>query len=264
MKNKYIYTLITFLLITNVFAQSNLNEYKYVIVPKQYDFLNEKDQYQLNSLTKFLLEKENFTVFFDDENIPKELANNRCLGLLSNVINVSNMFTTKLKIELKDCTNKVIFTSNEGVSREKEYKKGYHEALRKAFESFKTIKYKYEPKQTVQENVMTEPVKDYKAVKPILKETPKKTVIAKPMEIESNEPKSVVNQSVDKSILYAQAIKGGYQIVDSTPKVIMILLNTPKQDVFIVKGQDAIIYKEDGFWYLSKSETSAEKLNIKF
>ena len=80
MKTKYIFTLIAFLLINNLFAQSNLNAYKYVVVPKKYEFLKEADKYQLNSLTKFLLEKENFVVFFDDD-LSKEIANNRCLTL---------------------------------------------------------------------------------------------------------------------------------------------------------------------------------------
>jgi hypothetical protein len=71
----------------------------------------------------------------------------------------------------------------------------------------------------------------------------------------------------DLQMLYAQPIENGFQIVDSTPKVVMILLETPKENTFIVKDQNAIVYKQDGFWYLSKNDGSSktlETLNIKF
>jgi len=47
----------------------------------------------------------------------------------------------------------------------------------------------------------------------------------------------------------------------------MILLATPKHDTFIVKGREAIVYKEGGLWYLSESNgttTITKALNIKF
>ena len=40
-----------------LFGQQSINAYKYIIVPKNYDFLRLEDQYQLNSLTKFLFTK---------------------------------------------------------------------------------------------------------------------------------------------------------------------------------------------------------------
>ncbi len=258
MKTKYFLTLIAFILITNIFAQNNINDYKYVIVPKNYDFLNEADKYQLNSLSKFLLEKENFKVFFDD-NLPEELAKNRCLGLMVNVLENQSMFKTKLTTELIDCNNNVVFKSKEGVSKEKEYKKAYHEALRDAFQSFKSINYSYKPKQIEQEIVEVKPVAAQKNVKPVVKEAPEHQVVFR-----QEEPNSVTKQNVGSNILYAQAVDNGFQVVDSTPKVVMKLISTPKQNVFIVQGQDAIVYEQDGFWYLAKSDMSAETLNIKF
>ena len=68
-------------------------------------------------------------------------------------------------------------------------------------------------------------------------------------------------------VLYAQAIQNGYQIVDSSPKVVMILLETAKEDTFIVKGETAIVYKEDGFWYISRNDglkLETELITIKF
>ncbi len=258
MKTKYIITIIAFLLISNVFAQSNLNDYKYVIVPKKYDFFKSADQYQVNSLTKFLLEKENFKVFFND-NLPEDLSKNRCLGLYANILENKSMFKTKLIVELKDCNNKTVFKSKEGASKEKDYKKSYHEALRDAFNSFKGINYKYQPKKVEQEIVLVKTPKTPKVEKPIINEVPKQQVI-----IEQKVVKPVIKETPASNILYAQSIGNGFQVVDSTPKVVMILISTPKQNVFIVKGQDAIVYEQDGFWYLAKNDMSVETLNIKF
>ncbi|HEX9828033.1 MAG TPA: hypothetical protein VGA80_15645, partial [Flavobacteriaceae bacterium] len=69
------------------------------------------------------------------------------------------------------------------------------------------------------------------------------------------------------NLLYAQPVENGFQVVDTSPKIVMILLETAKSNVFIVKGQDAIVYKEEGSWYLSKNDgtkVSIEALNIKF
>ncbi len=244
MKTKYIFIAIAFLLITNIFAQHNLNEYKYVIVPKKYDFLKSADKYQVNSLAKFLLEKESFKVFFDDE-LPEDLADNRCLGLYANVESTGGLFKTKLVTELKDCNNNVVFKTIEGSSKEKDYKKAYHEALRDAFNSFKDLNYEYQPKKVEKEIVLVK--------------TPKRPVTSKEEKV-----KPITNKKVVPNILYAQAIDNGFQVVDSTPKVVMKLISTPKQNVFIVEGQDAIVYEQDGFWYFAKDDKSPQTLNIKF
>lgn len=48
-------------------AQESLNGYKYVVVPEKFDFLKSEDLYQINSLTKFLLNKEGFVAFLEGE-----------------------------------------------------------------------------------------------------------------------------------------------------------------------------------------------------
>ena len=51
----------------NLYAQqTNLNDYSYVIVPDQFDFLKSKDQFQLNSMTKFYFEKSGFNAYLAD------------------------------------------------------------------------------------------------------------------------------------------------------------------------------------------------------
>ena len=67
--------------------------------------------------------------------------------------------------------------------------------------------------------------------------------------------------------MYAQAIDNGFQVVDSTPKVVMILLESGKSDTFIVKDKEAVVFKEDGFWYMSEyvnDELVTNRVSIKF
>ncbi|HMC00318.1 MAG TPA: hypothetical protein VKN14_04675, partial [Flavobacteriaceae bacterium] len=148
MINKIILAFTLFFTLTSSYAQANLNDYKYVIVPNKYDFLKEADKYQLNSLTKFLFEKEGFTVIMQEDNYPKDMQNNRCLSLNSNVISSSGMFKTKLQVVLKDCNNNVVFESKVGETREKDYAKAHQLALRDAFTSFNEVNYSYQPNET--------------------------------------------------------------------------------------------------------------------
>ena len=62
MKTKFYIFILVLTVSISSWAQSNLNDYKYVLVPEKFDFLKSNDQYQLNSLTKFLLQKKGFTV----------------------------------------------------------------------------------------------------------------------------------------------------------------------------------------------------------
>lgn len=136
-------TIFLFFYCSILFGQNNINSYKYILVPKQFEFQKSEDQYQLNSLSKFLFDKAGYKVLFTDEQYPNDLASNSCLGLKMVVNNSSSIFKTKMNIELYDCYNKIVFSTNEGTSRKKEYKKAYHEAIRSAFKDLEGIDYKY-------------------------------------------------------------------------------------------------------------------------
>lgn len=270
-------------------AQSSINDYKYVIVPNSFDFLKSDNQYQLNSLTKFLFEKNGFHVVMNNENFPEDLSNNRCLALQTDVKRVKGFLKTKIKVVLKNCNNEIIFISEIGETREKNYSKAYNFALRDAFNSIEAINYKYKPNENIvakasnsnkNSNQEIEKLKEeIKTLKDQKSSRIKLPVKVKDTKIEIEEKAEDVKEEVSKTtkimatktkvsnVLYAQEIDSGFQVVDSTPKVIMVLLTTPKQDVFIVKNRSAIVYKEDGFWYLSEDNgtaTTTKKLNIKF
>ncbi len=238
-------------------AQKDINNYKYVIVPLKYDFLNEKDQYRLNTLTRHLFKQKGFVTFFDEEQFPEELNKDRCKALFANVENAKGgLFATKVDITLKDCFGKEVFRTETGSSREKDFKNAYNEAIKNAFSSIENMDYQYQPLETT----MVEDEND--------------VVIESAVDIDKVEAKEEVVTSVevvevqtDNTTLYAQEKSYGYQVVDATPKVVMQLLKTSAIDVFIVKGRNAIVYKEDGFWYYSENDGELKEpktLDIKF
>ncbi|WP_299215900.1 hypothetical protein [uncultured Aquimarina sp.] len=130
----------------NFSAQQSVNDYKYVIVPEGYMFLKENDGYQLNSLTKFLFKKYGFEAFMRGDELPDDLKKNGCKGLRADVKKESGLLKTKLIVDLIDCNGEIIFSSKEGTSREKDFKKSYHEALRDAFKDVEYLNYKYNGK----------------------------------------------------------------------------------------------------------------------
>lgn len=269
--------------LTLVKAQSSLNDYKYVIVLNKFDFLKSEDQFQLNSLTKFLFNKYGFTAIMNNENFPEDLLNNKCLALNSNVGKLNSFLKTKLNVVLKNCKNEVIFTSEVGSTREKEYEKAYHLALRDAFKSFETINYAYKPNVDIvalSSNTNTSEQQELEQLKEeikVLKEEKEATVVAavaipvvtinnetKPEQIAKDKPETQLESS---SLLYAQAIDNGYQLVDSSPKVLYKIRKTGLNNVFLVEGKQAIIYKLDEHWvmeYYEKENLKQEILNVKF
>ena len=145
MKNSLV--LLLFFCANLLVAQSSVNQYQYVIVPAQFDFLREKDEYRLNNLTKMLFEKYGFKVFFDTDQLPDEITDSNCDKLYADVISSGNFIRTKLQVILKDCKKNTVYESVVGTSKEKEYKVAYTQALRGAFQSFDTLHYIYMPQK---------------------------------------------------------------------------------------------------------------------
>lgn len=137
--------LIFFWIIGFSFGQ-NLNNYKYALVPEKFDFLKEKNQYQLNDLTKAAMRKYGFESYFVTEILPKDISNENKLYV--DVLENSSMIYTKLTIVLRDYTNNVLFSSLEGKSKEKDFNEAYNEAFRKAIKSFETLKQEYSENKT--------------------------------------------------------------------------------------------------------------------
>ncbi|SHM13698.1 hypothetical protein [Mucilaginibacter sp. OK098] len=265
------YVLVLFLLVYfSGYSQNTINNYKYVVVPEKFNFLKQNDQYSLNSLTKVLLQDKGFTVYLDNAELPNEVANNKCRALSADVLEKSGMFTTGLTLVLKDCQGNIVFKSKEGKSREKDYKTAYYMALKDAFTSLDQISYAYngstnEPAQPVVTTIAaTEPIKQMAA--PVASTEPVKSAIAasattaKPTE-------AVTNQQA--GTLYAQAIANGYQLIDTTPKIVLTILKTSAENYFIAGNATAngiVLKKNDGwfFEYYKEGKLISEKLLVKF
>lgn len=285
-------------------AQEEVNNYKYIIVPTSFEFLKEKDQYQVNSLTKFLFDKYGYTTFMANEELPSDLNENPCLGLTADVEDVKGGFlVTKLQINLKDCRDAIITSSKVGRSKEKEFQASYHDALREAFETFQNHQYKYEPSEVVASsyskvNKLPQSVqktddqtaaeierlrKEVEALKK--KEADERTKVSAVEEEVVKEPvlkKEEVKEEVStmkapatekrmdapvEEWLYAQPIENGFQVVDTEPKKVMILLNSGKPDTYIVQGKNAIVYKDGDDWIYASNDaegSSTKKINLKF
>lgn len=124
-----------------------INNYEYVLVPEKFEFLRYADKYQLNSLTTFLFNREGFKAAKNTiTTLPAAVATDRCKALYADVKDSSGFIWTKLQIELKDCEGNVLFISEVGKSKTKDFTRAHHEALRMAFESIEALKYSYSPK----------------------------------------------------------------------------------------------------------------------
>ncbi|MCW2117770.1 hypothetical protein [Flavobacterium sp. 7A] len=246
MKTKLI--LLFAILSNSLFAQS-INDYAAVIIPVRYSFQSEDNQYRLSTLTKFNLEKAGFVGIYSNVNFANEFPD-RCSVLNVDVVKDSGFLTTKLYIEFKDCYGKVVYTSEVGKSKEKDYGEAYKEALNDAFESVYKLEYKYSGKPVAAKAIVTNQVETVKAV---VVNTPISTV--------------VTNSAAD--VLYAQPTQTGYQLIDKTPKVVMKLMKTGNPNSFIaIKGDiQGVLSLKDNQWFFDSYQNGtlvSEVIAVKF
>lgn len=124
------------------FAQ-NLNSIKYALVPSRFSFQAEKGQFNLNNLTRMILESNAFEAYLDDENLPDDFVRDNCNKVYVDLVVNNSMFATKVKIVFKDCKNSVIFTSQEGKSAEKSLAIAYVQALQMASQSLRLMQHNF-------------------------------------------------------------------------------------------------------------------------
>ena len=216
--------------------ENKATNYKYIIVPQKLEFLKEIDQYQTSSLTKFLLEKNGFTVILDSEEYPLELKQELCKALNVAIINESSIFKTSVRLELKDCFNQLVYASDEGSSRLKDYKRSYQEAIRNMHGTMGSII--YSPKMNSGRTTM----KKKEELRLDRKEIAVH-MIQKAGDIGSSE----LEDSIDS--LSAKSIQNGYQLTDISSGAVFTILNTGREDCFIVKESNGILYKKDAVWF---------------
>ena len=224
------------------FAQS-VNDYEFVMVPIKFEFQRDENEYRLNTLLKYRLEEYGFQAFYTSDQLNTNY-NDRCRYLNVNVVNESGLFTTKLYITFKDCNNAIVYQSVTGTSKTKDRKKAYTEALEEALTSVKTLKYKFTGKKT--ESIV-------EVSKPVLVT---ETAVAK-------------TELVNENSLFAQPITNGFQLVDTTPKVVLKMFRTSQPDYYTATSADksGVVFKKNNEWffeYYQNDQLISEKLNIKF
>ena len=232
------------------FSQS-VNDYKAVIVPLKYDFLKTDNQYRLATMSKANLTKSGFQAFYANEQLPAGY-NDRCEVLYMDVKKDNGFLVTKLFVEFKDCYGKVVYTSEVGKSKEKDYEAAYRECLDLAFVSINELHYKYSGKAPVSSSTRT-------VAATVIPATPlvPATAIAPVADVS------------DPNLLYAQPTENGYQLIDKTPKVVMKLLKTSRPDSFIAikDGVQGSLNAKDNQWffeYYKNDQLVSEKVSVKF
>ncbi len=231
---KKIIVLILFLISGLSFGQT-LNNFKYALVPEKYDFLKEKNQYQLNDLTKAAMRKYGFESYFVTEVLPKDITNENKLYV--DVLENSSMIYTKLIIVLRDYTNNVLFRSAEGKSKEKDFNDAYNEAFRQAMKSFEILNHQYS------ENKIPE--------------------IEKP----------IINQNSILIPYSAQKTENGYRVYHRNEGLKFLIYETSNPNIFIATKTDSqnltgvLIHKTNdlySFEYYLNDKLFKESINIIF
>ncbi|NAS14187.1 hypothetical protein [Poritiphilus flavus] len=280
-------------------AQSPLDPYKYVIVPKKFSAFKNENQHQTSTLIKYLLTQRGYNAVYEGD-LPADLASDRCLGVVAHLEDNSSLFATKTSLTFENCEGKEVFITKEGRSKEKEYKASYSEAIQNALESFDGMEYVYTPK-----NKDADPapitVSFKNDIKNLEKETTKEvaqeaTTEADPVvkQVATPEEQSYENKAPQPSAMtkadspmvatstldpakitvmdevwYAQELANGYQLVDSAPKIRLKLMRTSMPQVYFAENEEVrgMVYQKGGKWifeYYEEGELKAKELKLKF
>ncbi len=258
MKN-YISILIFTLISSLSFSQSSLNDYEMALIPAKFDFQKTENEYRVNATIKAFLKQKGFETYLSSDVLPEGFADYNCNKVTVNAIEENTMFSTKIKIEFKDCKNVVLFTTDLGESRDKELAKGYNQALLIALKSFDKAKYKFSGKTYYNEeaqeklksreveNVSTEVTKVIKSEKGVTYEKVDK--VAKVEKPETNEAfVKVVNQANSEEL---------------------VLYKTTRNAIYLCNnnGKSGIVFAKNEVWfleYLDNGKLVSERLDIKF
>ena len=245
------------------FGQSFLNNYQYVIVDSKFDFVKEKDEYGSSSLVKHLFKKIGFKAFLDTDKLPEDLSEDACKALFVSAIKKSTMLTIKAAIEFKDCLGKTIYVSEIGKSKTKEFRRGYYQAINRAFQSIEKLNYQYTG------SLATSP-KPRKPHKTASKKTAQNSIVVdqnpKVPEKKEGKTKTPVNKVTD-DLLYAQKNKEGFQLVNNKPEIVFTILKTGQENLYILKNRKGILIKKGRFWYAEyyhEGQLIVEKYKVKF
>jgi len=199
---------------STTFSQNNLSDYSFVAVPEKFDFLDERDQYQLNSISKHLFNSNGFHAYFTNE-LPNV---RRCDGVWADVEGSPGFVYTRVTVILKDCNGVEVYRSEEGKSKIKDYNRTYHAALRNAFRSITALNVNQKEITVFGEDEMI----DTPAKPAVLIEEIEVSEVKNPRPVITsvvtlNLPKEkFVSYSIDKTTFLLRKTEKGYSLYEET------------------------------------------------
>jgi hypothetical protein len=143
-----------FIILMNLAIQAQLDSYKYIVVPKKFDGFKYENQFRTSTQIKHLFTQNGFNVIYEDQ-ISPDLAENPCLGVRVVLLDDSSLLATRVRLGLKDCNGVVVYETEEGKSKSKEYEFAYREAIDGAFKSLEGFPYSYIPPEAATGAVAT-------------------------------------------------------------------------------------------------------------
>lgn len=253
---KYISILIFALISSLAYSQSTLNDYEMAIIPAKFKFQKEDNQYRISSTIKAFLKQKGFEAYVSTDILPEGFLDYNCNKVFVDVLEENTVFSTKIKIEFKDCKNVVLFTTDLGESREKEVAKGYNQALLLALKSFDKAKYKFSGRTYYDEEAQEK-------------------LKSRDVENVSKEVTKVIKS--ETGVTYEKVIKtDNSTTTDTFVKVInqanqqeLVLYKTTRNAIYLCSqnGKDGVVFAKNEVWffeYLDKGKLVSEKLDIKF
>ena len=267
-----LFTLVPFLAISQ-----SLNDYKYASIPAKFEFSAEPNEFNMNTYTKMYLEKYGFEAYSEDDKYPADFANSRCNKVYVDVVRKKNLFTTIFVIEVKDCQNTILFTSQEGRSKEKEYRRAYPQALREAFNSFESMNHKYngtihsESNSNLVKNQSEDAVTRKSVVTKVEfvedKVPAEKSIIENRTTYQKAEVASPINKN--NPTLLAKKTENGFLLLDENKRLDFELLKTSQENIFITSyntnnGIFVLNGNQSRFEYYVNGTLTVREYNVKF
>ncbi|MDG1572086.1 hypothetical protein OZ410_07145 [Robiginitalea sp. M366] len=260
----------TFALLLHTGLQAQLNAYKYVVVPLQFEAFNQMNLHQTSTTVKYYLEQYGLPVIYDNAK-PREIVENPCHAAYVKLQDNSGLFATRVILSIVDCEGKVLMTSSEGRSKEKDFKESFRQAIEQASLDFANVNYRYtppaEPAVTAVETQAEAPEPQAPPMPEVIAEVAREPEPAAETEAEAlAQPEA----PAEADLWYAQKTADGYQLVDRTPQIRMQLVATAQEDTYmaLVDGNPmGIVYKADGQWvhqYYQDGSAQKKVLHLKF
>lgn len=244
---KKILQISTLLLITFFYGQQ-VSDYQYIYIPEKF---NDQDvnKYGLNDLLQLKLKQKKFTVITESkENWPAELLQNPCQILTADLLNTSNMFKNKLKVEFKNCDNKTI-GSVDGISSIKEFEPGMREALEVVAKQI-PMSAPVEKSMTLKKEETPNQVVAVKKDSPVVAETKKAQIVPAPKTEATASQKAEIYSNGSLTLTKIFLTNGDFILVNPNNSVPYATFKpSTKKEVYRVQlgnGASTLGYLEDG------------------